>query len=137
MDQTNNSVDEVEDDLSFYLDRIAELAANQIARNMSLPGDGTADNSKKANDNANTIAEELATANAHLLNQDNSVTAMFPTMATSLSLQNAMQGICTFTGDSGYSIPLKDFLQDVKNGQNYITPLQEGHYVKAVLGKLK
>ena len=88
---------------------------------MGLPGDGTTDSSKKANDYANTIAEELAAANAHLPNQDNSVTAMFSTMTTSLSLQNAMQGIRTFTGDSGDRMPLKDFLQNVKNGQNCTT----------------
>ena len=67
--------------------------------------------------------------NTRLLNQ---TAMMVNTMTESFTLANALQGIRHFNGKS----PLKDFLQDVKNGANYVPLNLKGNYVRAVLGKL-
>ena len=55
-------------------------------------------------------------------------------LASNLSLQNSIAGIGVYDGSN---VPLKDFLQDVRNGEASITKQQSAAYLRAVLGKLR
>jgi len=59
--------------------------------------------------------------------------ATIASMATTFSLNNAIMRVPSFNGKTP---PLKDFLQDVRNGYAYVTEDQRAQYVSAVLGKL-
>lgn len=69
--------------------------------------------------------------------EDDVTTAMSTTLralAGSLSLQNSIAGLTTYDGSN---VPLKDFLQDIKNGDEQVGGGQKASYLRAVLGKLK
>lgn len=72
-----------------------------------------------------------ATAVAAALNES---TVMLTRMAGSIALHNAMLGIRQFDGRNG---SLKDFIQDVRNGQTGLQGNQEAQYVSAVLSRLQ
>ena len=55
-------------------------------------------------------------------------------LANSLTLQNSIAGLSTYDGSN---IPLKDFIQDIRNGDLGITNEQRPSYLRAVLGKLQ
>ncbi|CAB0031905.1 unnamed protein product [Trichogramma brassicae] len=61
-------------------------------------------------------------------------TLMLTAMAGSFALNNATLSIPSFDGKN---IPLRDFIQDVRNGAAQITELQTPNFIKAVLAKLK
>lgn len=55
------------------------------------------------------------------------------TMAGSFALQNALLGVRIFDGKS---MPLKDFIQDLRNGFLHVGQTQEAQFVRAVLSRL-
>lgn len=59
---------------------------------------------------------------------------LMTSMAECLSITQGMLGIPHF---DGRNMPLKDFLQDIKNGAAYLPPESENKYVRGVLGKLQ
>lgn len=62
------------------------------------------------------------------------LTTSFASMSASFALQNVLVGFPEFDGKN---MPLKDFLQDVRNGLEFAGGDQEPRYVRAVLTKLK
>ena len=55
-------------------------------------------------------------------------------LASNLSLQNSITGLGIYDGSN---VPLKDFLQDVNNGEACVAPEQKAAYLRAVLTKLR
>ena len=55
-------------------------------------------------------------------------------MSNSFALQGVLSQIKSFTG---YNVPLKDFVKNVKAGANLLPETAEQAYVKALIGKLK
>ena len=66
--------------------------------------------------------------------QANLTTMMMTTMMGNYALQTALLGIRRF---DGRNMPLKDFIQDIRNGSIYVPEDQTGQYVKAIMGRLE
>ena len=59
---------------------------------------------------------------------------MMTTMIGNYALQAALLGIRRFDGKN---MPLKDFIQDVRNAAIYVPEDQSSQYVKAEMGRLE
>lgn len=60
------------------------------------------------------------------------------TLITSISASFAVQSLIAGLPDfDGRNLPLKDFIQDVKNGAEFLPQGQEANYVRLVIGKLR
>ena len=70
----------------------------------------------------------------NLVNLLNTTNAMFANMSLGFALQGVLSQIKPFTG---YNIPLKDFVEDIRNGSDLLPQEAEESYVRALIGKLK
>ena len=78
----------------------------------------------------NQQTEEGNTAGAQI---SVDATAIMTSISSSMALTNALQNIPFYDGKN---MPLKDFIQDVRNGQVFVDATHEGIYLKAIIGKL-
>ena len=73
-------------------------------------------------------------ADPNLVNLLNTTNMMFANMSQGFALQGVLSQIRPFTG---YNIPLKDFVEDIRSGGDLLPEEAEGSYVRALIGKLK
>ena len=72
--------------------------------------------------------------NPHIATLLNSTSTMITSMSNSFALQGVLSQIKPFTG---YNVPLKDFVEDIKAGGDLLPEDAEEAYVRALVGKLK
>ncbi|XP_058790626.1 uncharacterized protein LOC131663872 [Phymastichus coffea] len=59
---------------------------------------------------------------------------LLTSMSASFTLQSIVQGITEFDGKN---VPLKDFIQDIRNGRALIDDKQEANFIRLIIAKLK
>ena len=82
--------------------------------------------------NDNNVPAPVADPN--LVNLLNTTNAMFANMSQGFALQFVLSQIKPFTG---YTIPLKDFVEDIRSGGDLLPEEAEESYVRGLIGKLK